>query len=59
MLLEPLREEVVYLNQELPRNYLVTWTNEDASSLRTSHRHHALPTVRNHNLGFRCARSAP
>ena len=31
MLLPSLREEVVYLNQELPRNHLVTWTNGNAS----------------------------
>lgn len=31
MLLKPLREELVYLNQELPRNNLVTWTNGNVS----------------------------
>jgi L-ribulose-5-phosphate 4-epimerase len=31
VILKSLREEVVYLNQELPRNNLVTWTNGNAS----------------------------
>lgn len=31
MLLKSLREELVYLNQELPRNNLVTWTNGNVS----------------------------
>jgi L-ribulose-5-phosphate 4-epimerase len=31
VLLKSLREELVYLNQELPRNNLVTWTNGNAS----------------------------
>ncbi|MCJ7659191.1 MAG: L-ribulose-5-phosphate 4-epimerase [Anaerolineales bacterium] len=31
MLLKPLRELLVYLNQELPRNNLVTWTNGNVS----------------------------
>lgn len=31
VLLRAIREELVYLNQELPRNHLVTWTNGNVS----------------------------